>query len=214
MVRRRPRVQYCRSDDSPLLTFELLKETNTSDQNSPDAVVFMPDDNAMRFKGKYYQCKRDFTDTYSEAVTEAFMHSDTRLIITVDDDEEGDIQFAFDLCVIPDAEQKTQLSVLIQQHGTDFKSELAELAKGVERVKTLIKTFGSKMEGICPGFDSGNYYAGYAFTRVPSVYEEMRTLRVVETGVQDMVKLCNRAFDEPPFTRKRKAPEEEEKGDF
>ncbi len=204
MVRRRSgRIHIRDADTAPNLKFEHF---NPNKGNSPDAVVYLPDDNAMLYMGRHYKGSYDFPST--AIVTEAFKVTENLLVVKTkssnndDPDDDEDTQYLFNYMVIPNAEQKTQLTALMQQHGKDLNAELAELLKGVERVKTLVHEYGSQMDDICPGYDVERHLY---FEKIPSSALEMKAVGLVEATLDELVRGSEMLETAEPYSRKRKA---------
>ena len=147
---------FPRPDASPLLAFERFNP----DGNTDEAVVFIKEDNLLRFAGKHYVVVYGLAD---DVVVDEVFHLEKHFLLSGHDTifvryRHGSSphlhQAVCRLTVLPDlkAEAKEGLTAMLRS----YSSEMAEAAKKVKvlikEMKTISKEFEKKVLAYCPDF--------------------------------------------------------------
>ncbi len=193
-----------RLDDSPPLVFEYFDASG----NSPDAVVYMDDEQLLKHADKYYLVRSDIEDEWELEDLYVYKNPEAgkkdQLIAIFDE-----CQLVCHQIVMPDAEQKQKLTKTFKEFGAKMDIAAQKMADAVKGIKELYQSLNTEVDGVCAGFNietlntrlENNFPLLPPFR--PSEFTKMETdaLRLV-AGCKDLV-----ASD--PFSRKRKAPDDE-----
>jgi hypothetical protein len=193
-----------RPDDSPPLVLENLDASG----NSPDAVVYMKDEQLLKHKDQYFLLRFDIDDEWE--LEDLYLYKNPEAgkkdqLIAIFDE----IQLVCHQIVMPDAEQKQKLAKTFKEFGAKMDIAAQKMADAVKGVKELYESLKADVNGVCAGFDTEalNYRLDNKFPLLPPFRQS--EFNKMETDALRLVAGCKDLVASDPFSRKRKAPDDE-----
>jgi hypothetical protein len=173
--------------------------------NSPDAVVYIPEERHLAYKGIHYKVLEKFPDDMD--FTEARLLSCGRMSVK---GRSAKYQRNYaSICkktIVPDEMQKAKLTALFQKHGSVMAGEAQKMLEWISNTKTLIKEHVKEINAICPGLDpqmiAGDVDSDCEFY-TDALMEE--TVDEFKEGISNLYTSSAYLAEAEPFTRKRKA---------
>jgi hypothetical protein len=197
-----------RPDDSPTLVFEYFDASG----NSPDAVVYMEGERLLQHGDKHYLLQCDIDEEWE--LEDLFLYKNplagnkVQLIAKFDG-----LQLRCDPIVMPDAEQKQKLTKTFKEFGAKMDIAAQQMADAVKGVNELYESLKAEVNGVCAGFDMEdlNDRLGNEFPLLPPFKPPFKPSEFakMETYALDIVAGCKDLVASDPFSRKRKAPDDE-----
>jgi len=193
-----------RPDGTPLLAFEHFNPNGNSD----NAVVFIKEENLLKFAGKHYAVVYGLADDV--VVDEVFLLEKMFLLSGYDTIFVGyhhgkspyPHQAVCRLTVLPDLkeEEKDEITAMIRSYSTQMAEAAKKVKVLVKEMKTISKEFEKKVVAYCPDF---NVHEDFKFDLLKADSDEFVDLAGATNSILDYTTEVSSA--EFFFSKKRKS---------
>lgn len=195
----RTKTFHAHGDDPPNLKIERFRASG----NSPGAVVYLRNEKAVKFDGKYYRCIQEIPK--SAVITKAYEFWNDRIIIHARTGPGKTDTYIFHKSTILDTEQKSRLKDLMNTHGTAMGKEFKTLLKGIKRCREVVEKYSEAMDSACPGLNLRSYLTEQSSTPPEFMCppQELSAIKGAEKMLENLDESYSALAKAEPFAFKR-----------